>query len=722
MLTIGGLLPSLNDLPGPDPSDLAYLIDLDRPTSTSLCAAVDAIGAAQSASCEDNDLEKFQHVSKLILADIVRARESGTSLAAEWSLDFLAFMTATVVADATLRASDGGRAFEWWVRSLADEYEEGAGRRLGQIRLVLWRVLPRELREFSAEITAIWIAGFYWHSWTFGEYIDVAGEMFTAAAEIDDAIAAGLVSDLIGARSIIFRAQWALEYRRPDVAHLVERLEHMLENQDVDRDAKADIVMFFALTDWPLTAVPQDQRAVAALHEYSDLYTPDQRLALMISTCWGRIGDLLDQLDALCAVAREASRYRASHQRRPTGELFARSVQYARIGPAVRVLAEGGHSDDALRLVAAWHGLAEDDGVLHGAVIGLTAVAVNTRWCHGGEIQPAPQPDEDVNGYGNLDEVTSAIGAFLGMMVTNSSNPNFQVACPRRRGIPDLDLGAAFDATASAHLRFDALGRVLQNVPNATGLVVIPGAPLPVQSLMLRETGTLLPLGVSLQQPKDCRPIQRAAVIGGETSTSQWECSTVTELLRSAGIQVTYVEGATRDQFGELYADADLDLLWITGHGDHNAFRPDQSMLLFKDGEVADMDWLAGLNPPEGERRLLVLNVCSGGQSAMHGSPYGFGIAPALAGRSQTVISHLWPINPAVAAAFGATLASELACHADHLQAFTAAVQALARGRDQLIGLLSALPGDGPRLAEHLSLSSHELDNIVHWGSPTFHI
>jgi hypothetical protein len=722
VLTVGDLLPSLNDLPGPDPTDLAQSIDLDRPTSTSLCAAVDAIGAAQNASCQDNDLEKFQRVSKLILTDIVRAREIGTHLAAEWSLDFLAFMTATVVADATLRASDGGRAFEWWARSLADEYQEGTEQGLGQIRLVLWKVLPNELREFAAEITAIWIAGFYWHSWTFGEYVGVAGQLFAAAAEIDGAIAEGLVSDLVAARSIIFRAQWALQYRRPDVANFVERLENMLDNRNVGREAKADIAMFFALTDSPLTAVPQDQRAVAALDRYSDLYTPDQQLALMISACWGRIDYLLDRLDVLCAVAREASRYRANCQRRPTDELFNKSVQYARIGPAVRVLAEGGHSDDAVKLIAAWHGLAEDDDLLRGAVIGLSALAVNTRWCHGAEVLPAPEQDEDVNSYGDLDEVTSAIGAFLGMTITNSSNPTFRVLIPERPGIPDLGRGAAFDATATEHLRFDALGQLLQSAPNAAALVAIPGAPLPIQPLMLRETGAVLPLSVSLQQPRRCRPILRAAVIGGETTTSEWECSAVISLLRSAGIHVAYVDAATRDKFGELYVDDDLDLLWITGHGDHNTTRPDQSMLLFKDEEAANMDWLASLDARTGDRRLLVLNVCSGGRSTMHGSPYGFGIAPALAGPSQTVISHLWPTTPAVAAAFGVTLADALARGADHVRAFASALNALSNGPDQLIDALRASPGDGPRLADHLSLSSYDLDNIAHWGSPTLHI
>ena len=120
----------------------------------------------------------------------------------------------------------------------------------------------------AAEVTALWIAGFYWHSWTLGEYVEVADQLFAAAAEIDGAIAAGLISDRSAARSIIFRAQWALQYRPPDVANFVERLEHMLDTPDVEREAKADIVMFFALTDSPLTtgaAAPACRRGVGSI-------------------------------------------------------------------------------------------------------------------------------------------------------------------------------------------------------------------------------------------------------------------------------------------------------------------------------------------------------------------------------------------------------------------------------------------------------------------------
>ena len=128
----------------------------------------------------------------------------------------------------------------------------------------------------------------------------------------------------------------------------------------------------------------------------------------------------------------------------------------------------------------------------------------------------------------------------------------------------------------------------------------------------------------------------------------------------------------------------------------------------------------SSLEAPRGDRRLFVLNVCSGGVSATHGGPLGFGIAPFLAGASQTLVSHLWPTAPAVAAAFGTLLAIELRRGADHLAAFGSAAKALQQGRSVIVEALRSAPGDGPRLADHLERSSHDLDAIVHWALRPF--
>src|SRR4051812_29118613 len=138
MLTVQTLLPTLNDLPGPDPSDLATLVELGSPTFPGLLAAVDAIIAAQRASCQDNDVSRLQEISLQILDDVVRAHKSIDSLEAEIALDLLAFTTTTPVANATLSTSDGSRAHEWWVRSLSNVYRGEDMYHLQQRRLTLW--------------------------------------------------------------------------------------------------------------------------------------------------------------------------------------------------------------------------------------------------------------------------------------------------------------------------------------------------------------------------------------------------------------------------------------------------------------------------------------------------------------------------------------------------------------------------------------------------------
>ena len=718
--TVGKLFPSLTGVPGPEPADLAATFDLRTGTVSGFVAAIDAITAALVAAAAIDDIRHLQSVAMPILDDVMRARSVSDSLAARYALDFLAFMTAGAVANATLMKSDGGRAHEWWVRSLADEYHGDDVYRLGQIRLALWRFMPTKLKEFAAEVTARWIAGFFLHAWTFGQYVDLAGELFDVAGELDVAIDRGQVPELVAALSMIFRAQWALRYRPGEAQGLADRLERMLRNPETTREVKARIAMFFAVTDTPLTSTPQDQRATTALADYTDCYNPDERLALLISTCWGRIDDLLNRLAVLCEVARDASRHRIERVERPSGELYNRDVQFDRIGTAVRVLAEAGHTDEAVELIAAWHGVANHD-VLHAAVVGLAVSAVNTRWCHSSATQPPPEPDEDVYGYGDLDDVVSAIGRFFGVRIANGSNPDFPVWSPERPGIPNHEFGAEFETAATRHLRFDALAEVLSRAVPASALVMVPGMALPIQPLMIRRTGVLLPLSVSLKLPRRCRPIERAVVISGETFTSPWETDTVTALLRNAGVDVIRIDDVTRDEFGRIYREDDLDLVWITGHGLHDHAHPDQSALLFRGGEPADMDWLAGLDAPGYDRRLLVLNVCSGGQSTMWNSPYGFGIAPALAGPSQTVISHLWPTAAAIAASFGVLLAQALTADGDHVRAFKSAVETLAGGADRVLGALGSAPAEGPRLAEHLASASHDLANIAHWGSPTLH-
>jgi len=49
----------------------------------------------------------------------------------------------------------------------------------------------------------------------------------------------------------------------------------------------------------------------------------------------------------------------------------------------------------------------------------------------------------------------------------------------------------------------------------------------------------------------------------------------------------------------------------------------------------------------------LILNLCDGAATRISYNPNNSGMAAALASGSQVVVSHLWPVNPLYAAAFG---------------------------------------------------------------------
>jgi hypothetical protein len=113
---------------------------------------------------------------------------------------------------------------------------------------------------------------------------------------------------------------------------------------------------------------------------------------------------------------------------------------------------------------------------------------------------------------------------------------------------------------------------------------------------------------------------------------------------------------------------------------------------------------------PRDTRRLLVLNVCDGGASPLAEGALAQGVATRVASRQQSVVSHLWPINPIAASAFGGVFAGELARANDAVGAFTCALAAMHGGQGPLADALTGL-----RIEE---LAARVVHNDVGWESP----
>jgi hypothetical protein len=196
------------------------------------------------------------------------------------------------------------------------------------------------------------------------------------------------------------------------------------------------------------------------------------------------------------------------------------------------------------------------------------------------------------------------------------------------------------------------------------------------------------------------------------------EREAVKTILTCAGTEVIDIEQATHTAFCEAYEDPEIDLLWLCSHGVQDHHRPHLSGLYLDDDDFMTLDQLYDLKRPDTDsRRLLVLNVCDAGAAPRIEGSMALGVAAVLASQTQTVISHLWPVQSIPAATFGTLLASHLRADPDHLTAFARALAALSSGRDAILKSLRSEPGCA-EIAQRVNNNDLPWDSVFNWGSP----
>lgn len=239
---------------------------------------------------------------------------------------------------------------------------------------------------------------------------------------------------------------------------------------------------------------------------------------------------------------------------------------------------------------------------------------------------------------------------------------------------------------------------------------------------MCTQRGASLPISASLQTQCAERAVRKALLwAAGNDYYSGFEIEAVAEVLMRAGVEVERRNGVgtTAIDFLDAYSNLAFDLVWVAGHGEIDHWHDGSSQLVVGDACSLGIDELKLATPEAGQCRLAVLNVCDGGVASVNGGIQKLGLAPMLARASQSTISHLWPVNPLLASAFGALLANEIAKGVGLHRSFDLALTAL---RSTSEGLASAVRDivPGQPLVERLERLELNTQSILHWGSPCF--
>lgn len=315
--------------------------------------------------------------------------------------------------------------------------------------------------------------------------------------------------------------------------------------------------------------------------------------------------------------------------------------------------------------------------------------------------------------------MTAVANEALGLTITVQGEVA-QPAAPERAGQPDYASGKRFHAALTAAYRFEEIDPAV--TAGRTSLIAFPGQPHPIQALLAEAGGGSLPIASSLEAPAPDRAPRRALIWSADNDLfAGFEADAVQQRFEAAGIACDRRSGigARPEDFLRAFADPVFDIVWVSGHGEIDHWRHGSACIVAGEGCLVGIDELVLRTPRERSRRLVMLNICDGGVAAVNGGIHRLGLAPMLARKSQATISHLWPVRPLVAAAFGVLLADGIAGGVGFFKAYEEALQAIRAPSGQVTAAVARIvPGAG--LIERLEATDLETDNIFHWGSAAF--
>lgn len=623
-------------------------------------------------------------------------------------LQYLQFVIALGPFKNAMATGDFGRAHDWIHHGLGDSAELKIERRLHIGRVYDFAVSPGGLIGASrARILADWAADLFYYARVRGTLAETAAAILPIVLEVIGTLPR---DDDASVDAHAMMLNWAADNGQRAAAPLTARLRRAF-NRSRDGRTRTRIAAVFATSAGVLSGEPPAHWAQLALNDGEQHLSPHQRFQLLwtlISTekDWFRLKPRV--LDAIGAYAAEISRLGS-----PTAISRATDQRSGLLKPAFHVMRTFGLSDDFLEILARWYRVPDADRLRTGALFVCSTAE------HGSIYLGAQTQQIERDGAAQIAELTQVANDMLSLVLT-IEGVDQPVAVPVRPGVPVDDAAAAFN---DAMTRAYAIPQIRADVMTGRrALIAFPGQPHPLQAMLLKERGASLPISSSLEMPRADRAPRRALLwAAGNDYYSGFEIDAVAAVLAAAGVEVDRRtgEGACPEEFLAAYADPRFDIVWVAGHGEIDHWSDGSAKLVAGEKCLLGIDELHAAMPHDGDRRLVVLNICDGGVSAVNGGIQKLGLAPMLAGARQATVSHLWPVNPIMASAFGLLLANALAEGAGFHAAFDKALAAIRAPIGEIAATVSSA-APGHKIVTRIENLGLATDQILHWGSPCF--
>lgn len=386
----------------------------------------------------------------------------------------------------------------------------------------------------------------------------------------------------------------------------------------------------------------------------------------------------------------------------------------------IRNLLQEGKYQFSLEVVRFWKRLRATDFVNNDVMIAIPNRPLGIGFATGKIVQMTSlEFDESLARWRELvDAKNLALGDSHQLL--NDDAFTLRITDSGRREVPLYDAGDRFEQAMRHYYLPTGIPEFLAAaLTGCQGFVMIPYFAHPISALMAKDLGITLPYVSSWLKPLPDRRIKRVLIYVGQSISSDLEALELKRIFQGVGIESIFCangpDGWTK--FLQHYERDDIDVVWVIAHGEIDMMAPHNNYLIPHTDVHAPAETMPSLPEIKG-RRLLVLNVCSGGRGAALGGLPDFGIAHSLVDSRQAVIAHLWPVNPFAAAYFGLVLASALLESSTLFAGYSKALKVMTN-TDEAWKILDSI-GCGEDSLARFRNNNLEWSNILNWGSSVF--
>lgn len=674
--------------------------------------------------CEENQAQVDGGLDGLVATayglrtDLLAHRNDLKSPISTEDLSLLMFATTLGPAMLAVLQRQASIAYDWLRWSLADTWDVDGEVDAARIHSAAVSLLP----EAVPDVIVPWLTALYRYDWQTGGLAELA----VAIAPTATSLATEMSFDEDSLEMVEALLSWAGTGRIPAddptfgrLSAISDRLRELAETPDGEIELARKALRVLATCAESVTGEDVRQRSRELLDRYPDDLSATERLEALGNALAGDGHTIARRIDEFIQLVGQQHTDISARGRGQASYAWARGGMFTLIQPPLVALLRDGEVRAATRLLAAWQGIPGDERLALAPLIALHDREEGLSWvCDGASAYASP------TGVSHRDYFMAA-NAALGTTVVNRLGGATDLAVPDRgRGVPSPPAAPAFEALATDFLSLADAQAAFDTAADygdpPLSMVVLPTQQAPVQPLMLKELGWTLPLSTSLRASSPDRPIRRATVWIGGSYSAQMEREAVLDSLRAAAIDfvIRDEDEMSGDLFAADYLSEEFDLIWVGTHGIYDALTPEGAHLLLPNGDRIMAADLAYDHASTNVRRLLVLNACDSGTTALLGGYGEIGLGSAAAGPGQAVVCHLWPVaSMTVAPAFAAMLLCTLSDTDDYFGAYARTVRAFAAGPN---GVHAELNGRADRIIRIVESHPEDFENLLGWASAAF--